>query len=143
MNRTPNNNDFTYNIDGDSIEGGIEGILKAFFPNMVSRVESKSTDRPKLVKFGFDEYRIKYFTKKTDDGFQCHINLSNVPTKDKSCVAKNITLKYIPKNKLMIGFYYSNIYIEDTLVLEQKITSNTVLKYHQTKNDILVISFKK
>ena len=77
MNRTPNNNDFTYNIDGDSIEGGIEGILKAFFPNMVSRAESKSTDRPKIVRFGFDEYRIKYFTKKQQDTKPCFKQGSN------------------------------------------------------------------
>lgn len=142
MTKGSNDEDFTYNIDGD-IEGGIEGILKAFFPNMVSRGDSKTTDRQKVVKFGFDDYRIKYFTKKTVDGFDCHINLVNAPSKDKFCVAKNINLKYIPKNKLLIGFYYGNIYIEDTLLLEQKITPNTVLKCHQTKNDILVISFKK
>lgn len=142
-NHEPEDQDFSYNID-NNIEGGIEGILKAFFPNMLSRVEHKSTEKSRISKFSFEDYRIKYFTKKVEEGFECHINLLNVPVKERStAVAKNLTLRYIPKNKLLVGFYYGNIYIEDILVFEQKITPNTVLKSHETKNDILIISFKK
>ena len=126
----------------DDIDGGIEGILKAFFPNILKR-DVKSPDKIKVSKSSFEDYRIKYFTKKVDDGFECHINLSNIPCKDKTSSVKNLSLKYIPKNKLLIGFYYGNIYIEDILILGQKITPTTALKGYETKNDILVISFKK
>jgi hypothetical protein len=149
-----------FSFPTEYIEYGCTGPLYTSVntPKIPDILRPKSTDRPKLLKFEFDDYRINYFTKKTDDGFQCHINLSNAPCVVKSCAIKNITPECSPETKLRVRLSYGNMYTEGTLVLEQKITSNTVLankqkimtayrvnrvKYLQSKNYIFVISFQK